>query len=63
MATVKTNDKGYEGHETLGKAPAVKKGTFQQVGEFVDTGSMTTTYNPKATSVNQKSGNSGGGEV
>jgi hypothetical protein len=43
------------GHYDPTSAPKLKKGTFQQVGTFIDEGDMTT-VEPMGTSVNKKTG-------
>lgn len=50
-----------QGHYVSTKAPALKKGQFQQVGTFIDEGDMTT-VTPMGTSVNRKTGNLQNGE-
>jgi len=49
------------GHYDGTKAPSLLKGTFQQVGTFIDEGDMTT-VTPKGTSVNVKTGKLQNGE-
>ena len=49
------------GHHVSTKAPALMKGEFQQVGTFIDEGSMTSVH-PMATSVNSKTGKLQNGE-
>ena len=44
-----------QGHYVATPGPKLGKGTFDQVGTFIDEGEMTTTT-PKATSVNVKTG-------
>jgi hypothetical protein len=44
-----------QGHYIHTSAPKLGKGTFDQVGTFIDEGEMTTTT-PKGTSVNVKTG-------
>jgi len=43
------------GHYDTDKAPALRKGQFQQVGTFIGEGDLTTVM-PKGISVNQKTG-------
>jgi hypothetical protein len=49
------------GHHISTKAPSLMKGTFQQVGTFIDEGAMTSVH-PSAISVNQKTGKLQNGE-
>ncbi len=44
-----------QGHYISTPAPTLGKGTFDQVGSFIDEGEMTSTK-PMATSVNSKTG-------
>ena len=44
-----------QGHYLATPGPKLGKGTFDQVGTFIDEGEMTTIH-PKATSVNVKTG-------
>jgi hypothetical protein len=50
-----------QGHYDPTKAPSLAKGSFQQVGTFIDEGDMTTVM-PRGTSVNQKTGKLQNGE-
>ena len=50
-----------QGHYISAPAPTLGKGTFQQVGTFLDEGELTTTH-PKGTSVNVKTGKLQNGE-
>ena len=50
-----------QGHYVPTKAPALRKGMFQQVGSFTDEGDMTT-VTPMGTSVNSKTGKMQTGE-
>lgn len=61
MASTKLNKQDYEGHGESSKPPSVKKGKFEAVGTYMDTGAMTTTF-PKGISPNVKTGASGGME-
>lgn len=58
--TKKSTESAYEGHGENSQPPSVKKGKFEAVGTFMDTGSMTSTY-PKGLSVNVKTGDLGSG--
>ena len=60
-STKKRVDPGYEGHGENSNPPSVRKGKFEAVGTFLDTGAMTSTF-PKGTSPNVKTGTSSGME-
>lgn len=62
MASKKLNTvAGYEGHGENSKPPSVRKGTFEAVGTYMDTGAMTSTF-PKGIGPNVKTGTSSGME-
>lgn len=50
-----------EGHGENSKAPSVRKGKFEAVGTYMDTGAMTSTF-PKGIGPNVKTGTSSGME-
>ena len=52
---------GYEGHGENSTPPSLKKGKFEAIGTFIDSGAMTTTF-PKALGPNMKTGTSSGME-
>lgn len=62
MASVKEMTKAdYEGHGENSKPPSVRKGKFEAVGTYIDSGAQTSTF-PKGTSPNVKTGTSSGME-
>lgn len=60
-STKKMTDASYEGHGENSKPPSVKKGKFEAIGTFMDTGAMTSTF-PKGIGPNVKTGTSSGME-
>lgn len=62
MGSVKKKTEAmYEGHGENSNPPSVKKGKFEAIGTFMDTGAMTSTF-PKGISPNVKTGTSSGME-
>lgn len=62
MASTKLNTKpDYEGHGENSKPPSVRKGKFEAVGTYIDSGAMTSTF-PKGIGPNVKTGTSSGME-
>lgn len=62
MASTKTKMSSmYEGHGESSTPPSVRKGKFEAVGTYLDSGAMTSTF-PKGTSPNVKTGTSSGQE-
>ena len=62
MASTKLKSQaGYEGHGDPSSAPSVRKGKFEAIGTYVDTGAMTSTF-PKGIGPNVKTGTSSGME-
>lgn len=60
-STKKMPEANYEGHGETSKPPSVKKGKFEAIGTYVDSGAMTSTF-PKGIGPNVKTGTSSGME-
>lgn len=62
MGSIKQKEEaGYEGHGENSMPPSVKKGKFEAIGTFIDSGAQTTTF-PKGIGPNVKTGTSSGME-